>query len=132
MAACSEHSIAIHSISKADCLTAVLAIVCAQNESSLCDFFNDLLQFHLILLLFFLLNQDFFQMGLIMSTIANLFPIMIHFNSLDFYEWGSKKWLVSFDTQCIYIIGLQHSSLEGDGCMELVPLAPGKDFGNEW
>ena len=29
------------------------------------------------------------------------------------------------------IIGLQLSSLEDDGCMELVLLAPGKDFGNE-
>ena len=41
-AAYSEHSIAIHSISKAGYVTAVLAIVrtelCAREASSLCDF----------------------------------------------------------------------------------------------
>ena len=55
-AAYSEHSIAIHSISMADCVNAVRAIVCfelpAREASSFCDFLIDLLRFHRIYLLF--------------------------------------------------------------------------------
>ena len=99
-AAYSELSIAIHSISKADYVTAVLAIVRAelraQEASSFCDFLkNDLLRFHLILLLF---DSN------VRRTIANMCPIMIHFNVLDFDEsvslWRSDKFLL---TLSVYI-----------------------------
>ena len=92
----SEHSIAIHSISMAGYVISVLGIVraelCAREASSFCVFWtNDLLRIHIILLFFDLIKRLFFEMCLVRSTIANLSPIMIHFNALDFKECRSEE-----------------------------------------
>ena len=75
-AACSQHSIAIHSISKADYVTAVLAIVRSQLRAVFCDFWKMTSSYSIKRLLF--------EMFLVRSTIAYLCSIMIHFNALDF------------------------------------------------
>ena len=85
----SEHSIAIHSISKAGYITTVLAIVCTElrawEASSFCDFKTDLCDFTLFYSFFFYsIKRLFFDlMCLLRSTWANLCPIMIYFNALD-------------------------------------------------
>ena len=91
----SEHSIAIHSISKAGYVTAVLAIVRtelrAREVSSFMWFLKkDLLRFHLILF-FFDSSKLFFFMCLVRSIKANLCPIMINFYAWDFNVCRSEE-----------------------------------------
>ena len=99
----SEHSIAIHSISKTGHVTTVLAIVHAKlralEASSFCDFWKiTSCDFTLFYSFFFNSSKCFFEMCLVRSTIiiiANLCPIMINFNAFDFYECCSEE-IISF------------------------------------
>ena len=98
-AAYSEHSIAIHSISMSGYVTAILAFVHAElrarEASSFCDF-GKITSCYLILLLIDSSKHLFFEMCLVRSTIANLCPIMIHFDALDFSECRSEEVLFCF------------------------------------
>ena len=51
----------------------------------------DLLRFHLILLSFDSIKRLIFEIRLARSTIANVCPIMINFNALDFNECHSEE-----------------------------------------
>ena len=93
-AAYSEHSIAIHSISKAGYVTAVLAIVrsCklrAQEASSFCDFWK--MTSCNFTLFYSFLTQANVWFCLVRSIIANLCPIIINFNAVDFSECRSEE-----------------------------------------
>ena len=97
----SEHSIAIHSISKTGYVTAILAIVRAElrarEASSFCDFWKmTSCNFTFIFLFFDSMKRLFFEMCLVRSTLANLCPTMIHFNALDFNECRSEEVLSFF------------------------------------
>ena len=76
-------------------LLAIIRTMLRGGEQFLCFLKNDVLRFHLILLFFDSSKCFFFEMFLIRSTIANLCPIMIHFNAFDFNECHSKE-VISF------------------------------------
>ena len=103
----SEHSIAIHLISMAGYVTAVLAFVraelCDRETISFWDFWKvtpcDLNPFLLIL---DSTKRLFVEMCLIRSTIAKLCPNMIHFHDLDFRVSRSEEVTSSFDAQCLW------------------------------
>ena len=104
----SEHSIAIHSISKAGYVTAVLAIVRAElrarEASNFCDFWK-MTSCDFTLFYSFFFNSSirlFFEMWLVRTTVAKLCPIMIYFNALDFNECRSKE-VISFFWRSVYI-----------------------------
>ena len=102
----SEHSIAIHSISKTGYVTAILAIVhpklSAREASSFCDLWK-MTSCDFTLFYYFLTQSNicFFEMCLVRTTIANLCPIMIHFNALDFNECRSEE-VISFFWRSVY------------------------------
>ena len=81
-------------ISKVGYVTAVLAIVRtelrAQEASSFCELWKVTCSSHLILL-FWLEQRIFFKMCLVRSIIANLCPVMIHLNALDFNLCRSEE-----------------------------------------
>ena len=105
-AAYSEHSIAIHSISMAGCVTAVLAFVRAalrgrKTSSSVifwkvtsCDFtpFYSVLTQPNVCCCFYMC---------LVKTIAKLCPNMIHFDALDFSECRSEE-VISFFWRSVY------------------------------
>ena len=104
----SKHSIAIHSISVAGYVTAILIFVRAElralETSSFCDFF---FKWPLAILPYFTpfwLNQTFVfcDICLVTITIANLCPIMINFNALDFSECCSEE-VISFFWCSVYV-----------------------------
>ena len=76
---------------------------CPGGEQFLWFLKNDLLWFHLIFFLFDSSKRNFLKMCLVRSIkiIANLCPIMIHFNDLDFNVCRSEE-VISFlfDAQC--------------------------------
>ena len=107
-AAYSEHSIAIHSISKAGHCNrrtgyCPLRAPCPGGEQFLWVLKNDLLRFHLILFFFDLRKRKKFQMCLVRSIIANLCPIMTYFNALDFNVRRSEE-VISFFWRSVYIL----------------------------
>ena len=64
---------------------------CPGGEQFLWFVLNYLSLFHLILLFFYSSKRLVFEMCLVRSTIANLCPIMNHFNALDFNECRSEE-----------------------------------------
>ena len=98
----SEHSIAIHSISKADYITAVLAIfhtqLCSGRRavSTSCDF--TAFFFCLIEVILY-----FFRCALILRmTLANLCQNKFHFDAVDFSECRSEE-VMSFFWRSVYV-----------------------------
>ena len=76
---------------------------CPGGEQCLWFLKNDLLQFHLILLFFDSIKRLFFKICLIRSTIANLCPIMVYFNTLDFNECRSEEVIILL-TLSVYLV----------------------------
>ena len=117
----SEHSIAIHSISKADYVTALLAIIRTEFRSSwrravsvifekwpaISPYFSFLTKANVI----------FFFMCLVRSIIANLCPIMINLYALDFNMCRAEEVISFFLT-----LGVWPSSGMMDTTEEKLPL----------
>ena len=103
---CSEHSIAIHSISMAGYITTIPAFVCgevpAKEASTFCDKKKDLLRRspHFFSSLT-RANYWVFYMCLIRITIANLCPNMIHFGAYHISECHSEE-VISFFWRSVY------------------------------
>ena len=98
VAADSEHSIAIHSISMAGYLTTVPAFVCielpAREASSFCDFFK-LTLCNFTTYFSFLTDVILY---FVRCALANLCPSMIHFYLVDLVSvanWRSDKFLLT-------------------------------------
>ena len=75
---------------------------CPGGEQFLWFLKNDLLRFHLLLLFYDSIKHLFFEMCLVRRTIANLCPIMIHCNALDFNECCSEEVIKFLLTLSVY------------------------------